>query len=79
VFSEEASHRFPLKQTWDHTINLLLEAPKTLDCKVYPLALTEGDTLTDFLNEQLQKGYIRPSKSPYMFPFFFIKKKDRKL
>jgi len=58
VFSEEVSHRFLPKCTWDHTINLLLDAPKTLNCKVYPLAITEGDALTNFLNEQLQKGYI---------------------
>ncbi len=79
VFSEEVSHWFPPKQTWDHTIDLLPDTPKTLDCKVYPLALTEGDTLTKFLNEQLQKGYIQLLKSPYASPFFFIKKKDRKL
>ncbi len=41
--------------------------------------MTEGSALTEFLNEQLQKGYIRPSKSPYASPFFFIKKKDGKL
>jgi len=58
VFSKEASHRFPPKCPWDHTIDLLPDAPKTLDCKVYPLAVTEGDALTEFLNEQLQKGYI---------------------
>ncbi len=79
VFNEEASHRFPPKRPWDHTIDLIPEAPKTLDCKVYPLAITEGDALTNFLNEQLQKGYIRPLKSPYTSPFFFIKKKDGKL
>src|SRR6266571_5559234 len=32
-----------------------------------------------FIKEQLEKGYIRPSKSPYSSPFFFIKKKDGKL
>jgi len=32
-----------------------------------------------FLDEQLKKGYIQPSKSPYASPFFFIKKKDGKL
>ncbi len=79
VFSKEASHRFPPTRPWDHTIDLLPKAPKTLDCKVYPLAITEGDALTEFLSEQLQKGYIRPSKSPYASPFFFIKKKDGKL
>src|SRR6266702_3068618 len=79
VFSEEASHRFPPKCTWDHAIDLLPNAPQTLDCKIYPLATTEGEALTEFLNEQLQKGYIQPSKSPYASPFFFIKKKDGKL
>ena len=79
VFSEEASHPFPPQHTWDHTINLLPKAPATLDCKVYPLAISEGQALADFLNEQLEKGYIRPSNSPYASPFFFIKKKDRKL
>ncbi len=79
VFSKEASHRFPPKHTWDHAINLLPDAPQTLDCKIYPLATTEGGALMEFLNEQLQKGYIQPSKSPYVSPFFFIKKKDGKL
>ncbi len=43
VFNEEASHQFPPKRTWDHTINLLSDAPKTLNCKVYLLALMEGE------------------------------------
>ncbi len=73
VFSEEASHQFPPKQPWDHVIDLLPEAPKTLNCKVYPLALIEGDALTEFLSEQLQKGYICPLKSPYASPS--VKKK----
>jgi len=39
----------------------------------------EDQALVAFLDEQLKKGYIRPSKSPYASPFFFIKKKDGKL
>ena len=35
--------------------------------------------LEGFTKEHLAKGYIRPSKSPYTSPFFFIKKKDGKL
>src|SRR6202521_6024856 len=34
--------------------------------------------LEDFITEQLKKGYIRPSISPYASPLFFVKKKDRK-
>ena len=32
-----------------------------------------------FIQEQQAKGYICPLKSPYVAPFFFIKKKDGKL
>ena len=35
--------------------------------------------LDKFLEENLQKGYIVPSKSPLMSPVFFVKKKDGKL
>ena len=32
-----------------------------------------------WIDEQLEKGYIEPSISPYASSFFFIKKKDGKL
>ena len=76
VFSEEAAHRFPASREWDHAIDLKPDAPTTLDCKVYPLSPGEDDALQTFLSENLDKGYIRQSKSPYAFPFFFIKKKN---
>ena len=40
---------------------------------------TEDNALNEFIDEQLAKGYICPSISPYALSFFFIKKKDRKL
>jgi hypothetical protein len=76
VFSKEAAHRFPTSREWDHAIDLKPDAPNTLDCKVYPLSPGEDDALQTFLSENLDKGYIRQSKSPYAFPFFFIKKKN---
>jgi len=30
------------------------------------------------VDDQLRKGYIRPSKSPQISPVFFVEKKDRK-
>jgi hypothetical protein len=39
----------------------------------------EDEALDLFINEQLEKGYIRPSKSQYASSFFFVKKKDGKL
>jgi Reverse transcriptase (RNA-dependent DNA polymerase) len=32
--------------------------------------------MDDFLNKNLAKGYIHPSKSPMASPFFFVAKKD---
>src|SRR5258708_38141321 len=48
-----------------------------MDCKVYPMTQEEDIALRDFLEEQQQKNYIRPSISPYASPFFFIKKNGK--
>ena len=76
MFSETAAHWFPESQDWDHAIDLKPDTPATLDCKVYPLSPTEDTALQTFLSENLDKGYIQQLKSPYAFPFFFIKKKN---
>ena len=47
--------------------------------KVYPMSPNEQEELDRFLEENLRKGYIRPSKSPLASPVFFVKKKDGKL
>ena len=79
LFSEEASQRFPLSRPWDHAIELKPEAPDAIPCKVYLMTPAEDKALEEFIWEQYAKGYIRPSKSPYASPFFFIKKRDGKL
>ncbi len=79
VFSEKEADRFPPKREEDHAINLKEDAPAVLDCKIYLLSHDQDTKLTKFLGEHLQKGYIQESSSPYTAPFFFIKKKDRKL
>src|SRR6266403_94593 len=79
VFDEKEADRFPPKREEDHVINLKEDAPVVLDCKIYLLSRDQDTKLTEFLGEHLRKGYIRESKSPYAVPFFFIKKKDRKL
>jgi hypothetical protein len=47
--------------------------------KNYNLTLAEQNELDKFLKENLRKGYIRPSQSPIVSPFFFISKKNGKL
>ena len=79
VFSEEEAQRFPPSWPWNHLIDFKSGALDAIDCKVYPMTRTEDDALDKFIDEQLAKGYIRPSISPYASSFFFIKKKDRKL
>ena len=76
VFSEIEAQRFPPTREDDHAINLKPNAPSILDCKIYPLNLTETDVLAKWIKEHLDKKYIHLSKSPYAAPFFFIKKKD---
>jgi hypothetical protein len=79
LFSDEAADRFPPSREWDHAIDLKPGAPDAMDCKVYPMTRDEDTALEKFLDEMVGKGYIRPSKSPYASPFFFVKKKDGKL
>ena len=79
VFSKEESQRFPPKRSWDHAIDFKAGVPDAINCNVYPMTQKEDKALDDWLDEQLAKGYIRPSISPYASSFFFIKKKDGKL
>jgi hypothetical protein len=78
VFSEEEAKQFPQHQPWDITVDLVEGAPKTLDCKIYPLTLVEQGKLDEYIKENLEKGYIRPSHLQYSSPFFFVGKKDGK-
>lgn len=78
VFDKTTSERLPARSSWDHAIDLKPGfEPKP--CKTYPLSPAEQKELDAFLDENLAKGYIRPSKSPMASPFFFVKKKDGKL
>ena len=78
VFSEQTFNILPPRQDFDHAINLKESfTPKV--AKLYPLNPEELAACQAFINENLKTGRIRPLKSPQASPFFFIKKKDRKL
>jgi Reverse transcriptase (RNA-dependent DNA polymerase) len=47
--------------------------------KNYNLIPEEQKELDKFLDKNLEKGYIWPSRSPQVSPFFFVKKKDGRL
>jgi len=42
------------------------------------LSKDEREEVQNFVEDQLKKGYIRPTKSPQTSPVFFIGKKDGK-
>jgi len=45
---------------------------------MYLISKQEKKKVREFVEEQLRKGYIRPSKSPQTLLVFFVEKKDRK-
>ena len=79
VFSEHKLERLPAHKPWDHAIEFSPGAPESLRTKIYPMSPVEQEELDRFIDENLRKGYIRPSKSPMASPVFFVKKKDGKL
>ena len=79
VFEPEGFNQLPPRRPWDHTIELKEGTRPWTGTQIIPLSSEEQWTLRDFLEENLKTGQIRPSKSPYASPFFFMKKKDGKL
>ena len=43
VFSEEASECFPDQRPWDHAIELKDDAPRSINCHIYPLSPKEKE------------------------------------
>ena len=75
IFSKKAASRFPLQKPWDHAIDLK-DIFKPNKGWLIPLSLEEQKEVSEFINEQLTKGYICLSKSEQMSPIFFMLKKD---
>ena len=77
VFSKKESECMLLWKPWDHTIDLK-DTFKPKKGHIISLLPAEQEEVTVFLDDQLKKGYIHPSKSPQTSPVFFIPKKDGK-
>jgi hypothetical protein len=77
IFNKEKAHQFPESRPWDHKIKMK-EGFKPKPFKNYNLTPAEQNELDKFFKENFKKGYIRPSQSPMVSPFFFVSKKDRK-
>ena len=77
VFGKKQSERMPTRKLWDHVIDMK-EGFVPRKGKVYPLSREEREEVHEFIQEQLRKGYIRPSKLSQTAPVFFVGKKDGK-
>jgi len=63
VFRKIESERMLTRKIWDYTIDLK-EIFKSRKGRVYSLSRNKREEVQKFLENQLRKGYIRPSKSP---------------
>ena len=74
VFSEKVSQQIPTLWPYDMTIQL---KDNFIPCMAKVFLLTNGEDmeLKQFLDENMNQGYIKPSTSEMALAFFFIKKK----
>ena len=78
VFSKEASDILPLHWTYDHKITL--NKPNTLGYSpLYKMSVTELKEVKKYLLDNLNKGFIKPSQSPFAVLVLFVKKASRSL
>lgn len=75
VFSKSASDRLPSHGPHDLHIDLVDDATLPTG-RLYQLSADELRALREFIDENLAKGYIRPSRAPGGAGVFFAKKKD---
>eukprot|EP00833_Pecoramyces_ruminatium_P015483 jgi/Orpsp1_1/1189515/evm.model.d7180000072564.1 len=75
VFSKKNADKLPPHRLTD--CKIVLEKDATLHYgPVYPLTEEESKVLKEYIEENLKKGFIRPSESPAGYPVLFQKKKD---
>ena len=75
IFSEDKAKQLPPRRPYDHAIDLKEDA-KLPAKRIYPLSPDKQKELDKWLKEEMDKQFIRPSKSPTAAPVFFVKKKD---
>jgi RNase H-like domain found in reverse transcriptase/Reverse transcriptase (RNA-dependent DNA polymerase)/Integrase zinc binding domain/Retroviral aspartyl protease len=79
VFSKTSAEMLPSERPFDCTIDLKdPEAPMPFK-PIYNLSPKEQEAQKIYIQENLAKGFIRPSKSPAGSPQFFVAKKDGSL
>lgn len=78
VFSKAKALSLPPHRPYDCAIELLPGAPLP-SSRLYHLSGPERESMTQYINDSLAAGIIRPSTSPVGAGFFFVAKKDKTL
>lgn len=75
VFDKKKAEILPPHRPYDCPIELLPGAEIPFG-RIFPLSEGELEVLRLYINENLEKGFIRPSSSPAGAGIFFVEKKD---
>ena len=75
VFPDKLPNELPPRREVDHRIELTQNSPPT-SRPIYRMSPAELDELKVQLQELIDAGFIRSSKSPFGAPVLFVKKKD---
>ena len=75
VFIERPVGQLPTQKPWDHCVDLK-EGFIPQKGRIIPLPAEDIQKIKEFIEENMKKRFIRPSKSPQTAPIFFIPKKD---
>jgi hypothetical protein len=76
IFSKEKARRFPPPREEDHKIKFMDDTLMYFKNHIYSMPKEQITFLRKWVDEKLEKGFIRPSKSLYPSPTFLIKKKN---
>jgi len=75
VFSKAASDILPLYRPYDHKIKIKQGKENTLSFSpLYKQFITKLQATKQYLINNLNKGFIKPSQAPFASPILFIKK-----
>jgi transposase InsO family protein/predicted aspartyl protease len=75
VFSKSESNRLPPHRSYDHKIHLESPLPNSFS-PLYRQSSAELLATKQYLLDNLDKGFITHSKSPFASPILFVKKSD---
>ena len=78
IFSKTKAKTLPPPHLYDLKINLK-EGAQYLVGPIYSLSASEEEALKEFIEENLNMGFIRPISSLHGAPVLFVKKKDGSL